>query len=160
MSNYEIMILANPDSTLEQVSELLFSVLKKSDTKIEKLERSELAYPIHKLTRATYYLVTVKSDPQLMAELTRKLNIAKFILRSLIINLDSEKGLKPRKVKRFIPRAKNNDRSANQGDRRPFIRRNQTTDASKTEASTEATASKQSEQTTTKPRTRKVSKEQ
>ncbi|AZZ65276.1 30S ribosomal protein S6 [Metamycoplasma phocicerebrale] len=104
MSNYEIMILVNPTSKEESVKELLFSVLNKENTKIERLERTELAYPINKLTHASYFLVLTKAEPSSLKELTRKLNIDKSILRTLIINLDSEKGLKPRKQKKFSRR--------------------------------------------------------
>ncbi|TPR54378.1 30S ribosomal protein S6 [Metamycoplasma neophronis] len=118
MSNYEIMILVNPQSTEEEVKSLLLSVLSEENTKIERLERTELAYPINKLTRATYYLVSAKAAPELMSELTRKLNIDKSILRSLIINLDSEKGLKPRKVRR------SNKKPMNKDGKKPFVRPN------------------------------------
>lgn len=115
MSNYEIMILVNPQSTEEEVKSLLLTVLPE-DTKFERLERTELAYPIKKLSRATYYLVSTKAAPELMSELTRKLNIDKRILRSLIINLDSEKGLKPSKAKR------NHRRPVNRDNKKPFVR--------------------------------------
>ncbi|TPI01146.1 30S ribosomal protein S6 [Mycoplasma struthionis] len=120
MSNYEIMILVNPKSTDEEFKSLLFSVLDEKSSKVEKLERTELAYPIKKLTRASYYLVTTKSAPELMAELTRKLNIDKSILRTLIINLDSEKGLKPRKVKKALQR-----KPFVKGEKKPFQKREQ-----------------------------------
>ncbi|AZG68904.1 30S ribosomal protein S6 [Mycoplasma struthionis] len=119
MSNYEIMILVNPKSTDEEFKSLLFSVLDEKSSKVEKLERTELAYPIKKLTRASYYLVTTKSAPELMAELTRKLNIDKSILRTLIINLDSEKGLKPRKVKKALQR-----KPFVKGEKKPFQKEN------------------------------------
>lgn len=123
MSNYEIMILVNPQSTDEEVKSLLLSVLPQ-DTKFERLERTELAYPIKKLSRATYYLVSTKAAPELMSELTRKLNIDKRILRSLIINLDSEKGLKPAKVKR------NHRRPVNRDNKKPYVRANKEQKAS------------------------------
>ncbi|AXE60893.1 30S ribosomal protein S6 [[Mycoplasma] phocae] len=100
MSNYEIMILVDPTAKEEDFTSLVFSVLNEKNAKMEKLERSELAYPIKKMSRATYYLISVKAEPHLIAELTRKLNISKIILRNLIINLDSERGLKPKKVKK------------------------------------------------------------
>ncbi|AWX69449.1 30S ribosomal protein S6 [[Mycoplasma] anseris] len=110
MSNYEIMILTNPQATDQEVKELLLSVLDPKNTKIEKLERTELAYSINKLTRASYYLINAKLEPQVIAELTRKLNINKFVIRSLIINLDSEKGMKPRKMRKATRKFDNRKR--------------------------------------------------
>ncbi|WP_045433846.1 30S ribosomal protein S6 [Metamycoplasma canadense] len=105
MSKYEIMILSNPNnSTEESVKELVLSVLDEKNTKFEKLERTELAYPINKLKRANYFLVLTKAQPELIKELTRKFNIDKSILRTLIINLNSEKGLKPKKQRKLTKR--------------------------------------------------------
>lgn len=119
MSNYEIMILVNPQSTDEQVQKLLLSVLPENNTKIERLERTELAYPIKKTSRAIYYLIHTKIDPQLTSELTRRLNIEKSVLRTLIINLDSEKGLKPKKMRRKRVRRINNK----DGNKKPYVKR-------------------------------------
>ena len=88
MSNYEIMILTNTEMLESDLTKLLTSTLKVKDVKLNKLERNELVYPIKKQTRANYYVVNLKIDPKL-------------ILRYLIINLDTEKGLKPKKASRF-----------------------------------------------------------
>lgn len=128
MSKYEIMILVNPTSTEESVKELLFSVLDEKNTKFERLERTELAYPINKLTRASYYLILTKAQPESIKELTRKFNIDKTILRSLIINLNSEKGLKPRKQKRFTKRNFENRRPSDKSENK------ETTEERKTES--------------------------
>ncbi|MGX9364267.1 MULTISPECIES: 30S ribosomal protein S6 [unclassified Mycoplasma] len=138
MSKYEIMILVNPTSTEESVKDLIFSVLDEKNTKFERLERTELAYPINKLTRATYFLILTSAQPELIKELTRKFNIDKSIIRSLIINLNSEKGLKPRKQRRFTKRNfenrrsfdKNENKEATSNDRRneqrrPYIKKQQ-----------------------------------
>ncbi|MGX9339543.1 30S ribosomal protein S6 [Mycoplasma sp. 332] len=138
MSKYEIMILVNPTSTEESVKDLVFSVLDEKNTKFERLERTELAYPINKLTRATYFLILTSAQPELIKELTRKFNIDKSIIRSLIINLNSEKGLKPRKQRRFTKRNfenrrsfdKNENKEATSNDRRneqrrPYIKKQQ-----------------------------------
>ncbi|MCV3753276.1 30S ribosomal protein S6 [Mycoplasma enhydrae] len=129
MSNYEIMILVNPESSEESVKELLLSILNKENTKIERLERTELAYPINKLTHAKYFLVLTKSEPEALKELTRRLNIDKSILRTLIINLDSEKGLKPKKQKRFIKKSFDN--------RKPYVKSHSKTNKETTKDSTE-----------------------
>ncbi|MBN0970912.1 30S ribosomal protein S6 [Mycoplasma phocoeninasale] len=126
MSNYEIMILVDPAAKEEDFTSLVFSVLNEKDAKLEKLERSELAYPIKKMSRASYYLISAKAEPHLIAELTRKLNISKIILRNLIINLDSERGLKPRKVKKVYGRkpAFANNRDGKKTFPRPYNKDN------------------------------------
>ncbi|TPE57201.1 30S ribosomal protein S6 [[Mycoplasma] falconis] len=121
MSQYEIMILVNPQTTDEEFKGILFSVLDEKATKVEKLERTELAYPINKLKRASYYLVNAKIAPEAIAELTRKLNIDKRVLRNLIINLDSEKGLnvvkKPRRTFNKRPFVKRDNTQRSEGPR-------------------------------------------
>ncbi|WP_373436100.1 30S ribosomal protein S6 [Metamycoplasma equirhinis] len=118
MSNYEIMILVNPNSSEEDFKSFLFSILKNENTKLEKLERTEIAYPIKKLSRANYYLINTKAEPTIISELTRKLNINKSILRSLVINLDSEKGLKPKKVRKSSRKLP----FANKDGKKPFVK--------------------------------------
>ncbi|AWX42514.1 ribosomal protein S6 [Metamycoplasma cloacale] len=102
MSNYEIMLLVNAQASDDEAKAIVLDVLKPEHTKIEKLERTELAYPIQKQVRASYYLVHTKTTPALITEFRRKVNINKSVLRSLIINLASEKGLKPRKMKKVL----------------------------------------------------------
>jgi ribosomal protein S6 len=97
MSNYEILILTKMEVVEATVQKFLTETLKVKDLKIQKLENNELAYPIKKETHANYFLCNTKADPSLITELTRKLNIKKDFLRYLVINLDLEKGLKPKK---------------------------------------------------------------
>ncbi|WP_412031655.1 30S ribosomal protein S6 [Metamycoplasma buccale] len=125
MSNYEIMILTDPKFSVEELSKLLHSVLKQENTKIEKLERSELAYPIKKLTHANYYLINTKSAPNVLAELTRILNISKLVLRTLIINLDTEKGMKPKKIKPKFQKnfTKKPNTNFSKDERKPFVKK-------------------------------------
>lgn len=110
MSNYEIMLILDPNSDDKIVSEIANSTFASKSLKIEKLERKELAYEINKSKTAIYYLVKVNASGEEINEFTRKTNIAKNIWRTLSINLDQEKGLnrkaKPKKV------------------RKPFVRRN------------------------------------
>lgn len=105
MSNYEIMLILDPNSDEKIIFELAKSTFK-SEAKIEKLERTELAYEINKSKTALYFLVNVQSSGQEINEFTRKVNITKNIWRILSINLSTEKGLnrkvKPKKFKKNI----------------------------------------------------------
>lgn len=105
MSNYEVMLILDPKSDEKIVSEIAKTTFKSKDIKIEKLERTELAYEINKSKTAIYVLITVKATGEEINEFTRKSNITKNIWRILSLNLDTEKGLnrkaKSKKVKRF-----------------------------------------------------------
>lgn len=105
MSNYEIMLILDPNSNEKIIFELAKSTFK-SEAKIEKLERTELAYEINKSKTALYFLVNVQCSGQEINEFTRKVNITKNIWRILSINLSTEKGLnrkvKPKKFKKNI----------------------------------------------------------
>lgn len=117
MSNYEIMLILDPKSDESKVSEIAKSTFKSKDIKIEKLERTELAYEINKSKTAIYILVNVKASGEEINEFNRKCNITKNIWRQLSINLDTEKGLnrkaKPKRNRRFVnfQNKKSNDSS-------------------------------------------------
>ena len=105
MSNYEIMLILDPKSDDKIITEIAnSSFLTSKEYKVEKLERTELAYEIKKSKTAFYYLLTTKATGDEINEFLRKSNIAKNIWRTLSINLDSEKGLnrkaKPKKIRR------------------------------------------------------------
>lgn len=110
MNKYEIMLILDPNSDEKTVSELVNSTFKDKDFKIEKLERTELAYEINKSKTGKYMLINAKASGEEINEFTRKANIAKNIWRMISINLDTEKGLnrkaKPKRVKKptFGPR--------------------------------------------------------
>ena len=105
MSNYEIMLILDPKSDDKIITEIAnSSFLTSKEFKVEKLERTELAYEIKKSKTAFYYLINAKATGDEINEFLRKSNIAKNIWRTLSINLDSEKGLnrkaKPKKIRR------------------------------------------------------------
>lgn len=112
MSKYEIMLIIDPNSDEKNVSEIANSTFKSKDLKIEKLERTELAYEINKSKTGSYFLITVAAIGEEINEFTRKANIAKNIWRMLSVNLDSEKGLnrkvKPKKHKRVLGKKNTN----------------------------------------------------
>ena len=116
MSNYEIMLILDPKSDDKIITEIAnSSFLTSKEFKVEKLERTELAYEIKKSKTAFYYLINARATGDEINEFLRKSNIAKNIWRTLTINLDSEKGLnrkaKPKKIRR--PFVKKNHNLAN-----------------------------------------------
>ncbi|QBF34514.1 30S ribosomal protein S6 [Mycoplasmopsis phocirhinis] len=93
MNKYEIMMILDPKANEKVGFDLVESVFGKENiTKAEKLERTQLAYPIKRSTQALYLLVQLNAQASLVAEFVRRSNISKEIWRQLVINLDSEKG--------------------------------------------------------------------
>ncbi|WP_029513499.1 30S ribosomal protein S6 [Mycoplasmopsis primatum] len=116
MNKYEIMLIVDPAIDMLMATEIVESVFgKKNVSKVEKLENSTLAYPINKSLKAQYIVYNLESKSELIAEFTRKANIAKFIWRQMVINLDTEKGLQKSKKafrQRISRDAKNSVKSA------------------------------------------------
>ncbi|AEC46182.1 30S ribosomal protein S6 [Mesomycoplasma hyorhinis] len=102
MSKYEIMTVLAPGTDLKVIEDVLKSVFDaKNIEKIEKLERTELAYEIKKHKQGIFVLANLKSEESLIEEFVRRVNILKKqVLRFLVINLDSERGMH----KTFRPR--------------------------------------------------------
>lgn len=102
MNNYEIMLILDPNSTQEIVEKIISETFK-SKPEIKELENIELAYEINKSKTGKYILVNIKAEGSEIIEFNRKANIQKPIWRSLVINLDTEKGLNrkanPKRVK-------------------------------------------------------------
>ncbi|SJZ41175.1 30S ribosomal protein S6 [Mycoplasmopsis verecunda] len=92
MNKYEIMTIVNPKADVKVLNDLLTEVFGKGVSKVEKLERNELAYEINKSKHAQYVLALVEAEGSAIAEFTRRSNIVKDIWRVLVINLDTEKG--------------------------------------------------------------------
>ena len=59
MSKYEIMLILDPNSDEKIVSEIAKSTFSSKELKVEKLERTELAYEINKSKTAIYMLINV-----------------------------------------------------------------------------------------------------
>lgn len=93
MNKYEIMLIVDPKADVKIAFDLLSDVFGKGVQKAEKLERNELAYEINKSKHGQFVLALVEADSKTPNEFTRRTNIIKEIWRTLIVNLDSEKGL-------------------------------------------------------------------
>lgn len=98
MLNYEITLIMDPKFEIKELEALSKSIFLKSKISLEKLSFTKLAYKIKKINVADYYLIKVsEADKQEILEFARKANIARFILRLLIINMTEEKGLHRKK---------------------------------------------------------------
>lgn len=118
MSNYEVMLILDPKSDEKIVSEIAKSTFKSKDIKIEKLERTELAYEINKSKTAIYVLITVKATGEEINEFTRKSNITKNIWRILSLNLDTERGLNRKAKSKRAKRLSHIKKSQPTGDKK------------------------------------------
>ncbi|WP_025755601.1 30S ribosomal protein S6 [Mycoplasmopsis cricetuli] len=132
MSKYEIMIIVNPKVNISVAKDLLESVFSKGISKVEKLEKTKLAYEIKKSKQAQYLLAEVNSNPELISEFTRRANnINKEIWRYLVINLDTEKGFNKefknvgkRKFEPHVKKEKNEENSEEPKKRTFFTNKN------------------------------------
>ncbi|WP_406615299.1 30S ribosomal protein S6 [Mycoplasmopsis hyopharyngis] len=93
MSNYEIMVILNPKVEARIAHNLVEEIFgKESIAKEERLDTTDLAYPINKSLKGQFVVFEVKSSSDKIFEFSRKANIHKDIWRHLVINLDTEKG--------------------------------------------------------------------
>lgn len=107
MNNYELMIVLDPKVEARVAHNLVEEVFgKEAIVKENRLEITDLAYPINKSNKGQFVNFEIKAKPELVAEFTRKANILKTVWRTLVINLDTEKGrnkeFKPRKSKNIF----------------------------------------------------------
>ncbi|VEU59647.1 30S ribosomal protein S6 [Mesomycoplasma neurolyticum] len=105
-SKYEIMLLLSPNEDISVVKKIADSVFGKGVESIEKLEDNKLRYEINNSKTATRVLIKVEAERKDISEFTRKSNIQKTIWRTLVINLDTEKGLN-KKPKQVVDKRKN-----------------------------------------------------
>ncbi|MGV2393596.1 UNVERIFIED_CONTAM: 30S ribosomal protein S6 [Campylobacter lari] len=80
MNKYEIMLILDPAAEALNATQIVESAFGKSAVKkAEKLELSNLAYPINKSLKAQYMVYSVEAEANKVAEFTRKSNITKYI---------------------------------------------------------------------------------
>ncbi|MBU4691195.1 30S ribosomal protein S6 [Mycoplasma zalophi] len=119
MNKYEIMLLVHSTASQEEVEKFVNEIFK-SKKELTKLERTQLAYPIKKVNTAQYFVLNVEASAEEIKEFNRREVLNKSILRTLVINLDTEKPLqrKPKTSKarrpKFVPRS---------NDKKPFVRK-------------------------------------
>ncbi len=95
MENYEIMFIVKPtldEETIKSTVKSLESIITdmKGKVKTKDMGKRELAYPINKEISGFYYLFTVESSHETIAEFDRKIRLNENILRHQIIKLDEE----------------------------------------------------------------------
>lgn len=93
MAKYEIMLIVDPKEDLKTVEAMAKDVFKDGMKKFQKMDRTELAYPINNSNTAQYVLIDAELSGDDVKEFTRKVNISKTIWRQMTINLDQERAM-------------------------------------------------------------------
>ncbi|HEY7187077.1 MAG TPA: 30S ribosomal protein S6 [Vicinamibacterales bacterium] len=104
---YELVYVASPDATDEQVADLhtqVEAIVQRMGGQIEKTDnwgRRKLAYEIGRHKEGTYVLEVIKGDGDLMKEIDRRLRVTDLVIRHLTVRVDEEQGVVERtKAKR------------------------------------------------------------
>ena len=104
---YELVYVASPDATDEQVADLhtqVEAIVQRMGGQIEKTDnwgRRKLAYEIGRHKEGTYVLEVIKGNGDLMKEIDRRLRVTDLVIRHLTVRVDEEQGVVERtKAKR------------------------------------------------------------
>ena len=104
---YELVYVASPDATDDQVADLhtqVEAIVQRMGGKIEKTDnwgRRKLAYEIGRHKEGTYVLEVIKGNGDLMKEIDRRLRVTDLVIRHLTVRVDEEQGVVERtKAKR------------------------------------------------------------
>lgn len=90
MRHYEIVFLVHPDQS-DQVPSMIQryeSLITNGGGKIHRLEdwgRRQLAYPINKVHKASYVLMNIECDNNVLKELTNNFRYNDAVIRSLVL---------------------------------------------------------------------------
>src|SRR5262245_64601796 len=93
---YELVYIALPDSTDEQLAELhqqVQTVVDRFGGTIERTEpwgRRKLAYEINRQREGVYVLEVINGPGEMTAELDRRLRVIDTVMRHLIVRVDEE----------------------------------------------------------------------
>ena len=96
---YELVYVASPDATEEQVADLhtqVESIVQRMGGQLVKTDnwgRRKLAYEIGRHKEGTYVLEVINGDGELMKEIDRRLKVSDLIIRHLVVRVDEEQGV-------------------------------------------------------------------
>lgn len=92
-SNYEIMLILNPETETARQSEILDRIRsiaasgKGSVDNVEEWGKKRLAYEINHIKDAFYYVITLTVTPYVLDEITRILGITDDVIRFMPVRL-------------------------------------------------------------------------
>ncbi len=92
-SNYEIMLLLNPEAEAERRTEILDRIKKTAAEgegtvdNVDEWGKKRMAYEIDDLRDAFYYVLTLTLTPAVLNEITRILKITDEVIRFMPVSL-------------------------------------------------------------------------
>jgi small subunit ribosomal protein S6 len=92
-SNYEIMLLLNPEAEAERRTEILDRITKTatdgggSVEKVDEWGKKRLAYEIDHIRDAFYYVITLTAAADVLGEIARILKITDEVIRFMPVSL-------------------------------------------------------------------------
>jgi small subunit ribosomal protein S6 len=96
---YELVYVASPEATDEQVADLhtqVEAIVQRIGGQIEKTDnwgRRKLAYEIGRHKEGTYVLEVIQGGGDLMKEIDRRLKVTDLVIRHLIVRVDEDQGV-------------------------------------------------------------------
>jgi small subunit ribosomal protein S6 len=96
---YELVYVASPDATEEQVTDLhtqVESIVQRMGGTLEKTDnwgRRRLAYEIGRHKEGTYVLEEILGHGDLMKEIDRRLKVTDLVIRHLVVRVDEEQSV-------------------------------------------------------------------
>jgi small subunit ribosomal protein S6 len=96
---YELVYVASPEATDEQVADLhtqVEAIVQRIGGQIEKTDnwgRRKLAYEIGRHKEGTYVLEVILGGGDLMKEIDRRLKVTDLVIRHLIVRVDEDQGV-------------------------------------------------------------------
>lgn len=96
---YELVYVASPDATEEQVADLhtqVESIVQRMGGQLVKTDnwgRRKLAYEIGRHKEGTYVLEEILGNGELMKEIDRRLKVTDLVIRHLVVRTDEEQSV-------------------------------------------------------------------
>ena len=96
---YELVYVASPDATEEQVADLhtqVESIVQRMGGQLVKTDnwgRRKLAYEIGRHKEGTYVLEELLGNGELMKEIDRRLKVTDLVIRHLVVRIDEEQSV-------------------------------------------------------------------
>jgi small subunit ribosomal protein S6 len=96
---YELVYVASPDATDDQVAELhtqVEAIVQRTGGQIEKTEpwgRRKLAYEIGRHKEGIYVLEVILGTGEVMKEIDRRLKVTDLVIRHLVVRVDEEQAV-------------------------------------------------------------------
>jgi small subunit ribosomal protein S6 len=94
--NYEVMFIARPDISDEDLDKLISGFQTTVETgggkitQVEKMGRRRLAYVVRKFNEGQYVLLQVEAEGPLVAELERRLRVSEPVIKFITVRMDEE----------------------------------------------------------------------